>query len=396
MGGKRVPYLSPTAEEAFMAHGNTTNAYDGIIRPIDIFRDARASSVPRTRLEEVRKRARIFREGMLAGPRVLFYKTCELVRVPYPVRYAFANVFTQRPVPTPVIHIANRLYVVQFQTDAGPRILLFSPSDVLANAETRFFKRLGAGELARMKGKVGELSPGGIVKTLAQWLVAPQGPTVLEWLARIGLKPEQVDYLSFDHLHTQDLRNWLGGEGRAPVFPNAKLLVMRAEWESAQGLLPPQQDWYCPAGTAGIDPARVLLLDDDVQLGDGVALVRTPGHTMGNHSLVAHTPEGLMVSSENGVGVDNYAPERSRINAVRRYARNLGVEVVLNGNTQESSVEQYISMVMEKEIAGPSARAPEFPNTVTSSEFTAWWAFRGISPSFTFGEIEFGALRPRS
>lgn len=367
--------------------------HDTPFTPIETFYGARSSSVPLTRLEEVRKRSRAFRDELMAESPVLFYKTCELVRVPYPVRFAFANVYTQLPVTTPVLHIVNRLYVVQFASSDGVKTLLFSPSDVLANAETRYFKRLGAGRLAKMEGKVGEMSPEGLIKTAAQKLVAPQGPTVVEWLAKLGLTPADVDYLSYDHLHTQDLRNWLGAERRQAVFPNARLLIMREEWESAQGLIPSQADWYCPNGTRGLDPSKVVILDGDVKLGAGLALIRTPGHTRGNHSLVARTPEGVMVSSENGVGVDNYAPQHSRINAVRRYAQNLGVEVVLNGNTQESSVDQYISMVQEKEMAGPSARCAEFPNTVTSSEFTAWWLFRGMTPSFNFGDLEFGAVQ---
>jgi len=362
-----------------------------IIRPIDTLRDARRSLVPRTRLEEVRAGARALRDELLSGPKALHYKTCELVRVPYPVRYAFANVFTQLPLASPVLHIVNRLYVVQFATPVGPKTLLFSPSDVLANAETRYFKRLGAGELTRAEGHIGDRSAAGLVKMAAQKLVAPQGPTVPEWLAKLGLAPEDIDFLSYDHLHTQDVRRWLGDGQNPGVFPNARLLVMREEWESAQGLLPSQADWYCPNGTRGVDPSRVVVLDSDVRLGDGVALVRTPGHTYGNHSLVVHTERGLLVSSENGVGVDNYAPENSRIDAVRRYAKNLGVEVVLNGNTQESSVEQYISMVLEKELAGPNPLAPEWPNTVTSSEFTKWWLFRGIAPSFNFGDLDLGA-----
>ena len=186
---------------------------DSVIRPVKAFEGARDSSVPLTRLEEVRRRARLFREEMLGESQALFYKTCELVRVPYPVRYAFANVYTQLPIASPVLHIVNRLYVVQFKSPAGVKTLLFSPSDVMANAETRFFKRLGAGELARMPGKVGELSPGGILKTAAQVLVAPQSKTVVEWVESLGLRPEQIDYISYDHLHTQDLRNWFGTDG---------------------------------------------------------------------------------------------------------------------------------------------------------------------------------------
>ncbi len=363
------------------------------LQPIQNFKGARDSSVPSTRLEEVRTRARKFREEMLSGGQVLFYKTCELVRVPYPVRYAFTNVYTQSMLQTPVIHIVNRLFVVQFKSAAGVKTLLFSPSDVMANAETRFFKRLGGGEIARMEGKIGEKSPAGFFKTGLQKVVAPQSLTVDQWVAKLGIRPEKIDYIAYDHLHTQDVRNWLGSDGKPGLFPNAKLLIQREEWDSAQGLVAPQQDWYCPNGTKGLDPSKVVMLDSDVRLGEGLALVRTPGHTMGNHSLVAHTPEGVMVSSENGVGADAYAPEHSKINAVRKYARNTKMEVVLNGNTQESGLEQYISMVAEKEIAGPSKRNPEFPNTVPSSEFSSYWLFPGIKPSFTFGDLEFGKLQ---
>ncbi len=364
------------------------------LKAIDTFRNARSSAQPRTRLEAVRTQARKFHEELRSGGTAVFYKTCELVRVPYPVRYGFANVYTQTPILSPVLHIVNRLFVVQFRTEGGVKTMLFSPSDVEANAETRFFKRLGGGELAKMEGKTGEFSAKGLLKTAVQKLVAPVSPTVPEWLKQLGIPPEKIDYISYDHLHTQDLRNWLGTDGKPGIFPNAKLLIMREEWEAVQGLLPGQSDWYCPNGTKGIDPSKVVLLETDVKLGEGVALIRTPGHTMGNHSLVVNTPEGVWVSSENGIGVDAYEPQNSKIDAVRNYAKKVGLEVILNGNTQESSVEQYISMVQEKEIAGRSRRNPDFPNVMPSSEFNAWWLFRGLEPTMTVGDLEFGKYQP--
>ena len=63
---------------------------------------------------------------------------------------------------------------------------------------------------------------------------------------------------------------------------------MKDEWQSAKALLPPQVDWYCPNGLAGVPEDKVIQLDGDVMIGDGLALVRTPGHTVGNHSFVAH------------------------------------------------------------------------------------------------------------
>jgi hypothetical protein len=166
---------------------------------------------------------------------------------------------------------------------------------------------------------------------------------------------------------------------------------MRQEWDSAHGLLPQQREWYCPNGIDGIPADRVLFLEGDVMIGDSFAILQTPGHTEGNQSFVARTPEGLMVTSENGVGPDSYAPLHSRIPGLRKYAQASGMEVILNGNTLESSIDQYISMIQEKEIAGASARNGDFPNMVCSSEAASYPLFPGIHPSFSFGDLTFGA-----
>ena len=97
-----------------------------------------------------------------------------------------------------------------------------------------------------------------------------------------------------------------------------------------------------------------------------------------------------MVTSENGVGPDAYAPEHSRIPGVRQYVKDTGMEVVINGNTMEGGLDQYVSMILEKTLAGPSVRNPDFPNMVCSSELTAFWAFPGIKPTLTFGALSFG------
>lgn len=346
------------------------------LSPLDHFQGARDAAVPTTRLATVRDRARALRRDLLADPPVRFFQTCELVRVPYPTRYAFHGAFATALLVPPLIHIVNRLFVVRYSTAKGLKILLFSPSDFEANARTPFFARLGGT---------------GRSQALVQKLIAPIRDTVPGWLLTLGIRPEQVDYLSYDHLHTQDLRGWLGGPN--PFFPNARLLVMRDEWASAQGLLPPQADWYCPQGTQDIDPERVLLLDGSTRLGDGVALVHTPGHTRGNHSLVVNLGGELVVSSENGVSADAWAPRHSGLSAVRRYAEATGAEVVLNGNTQESGLDQYVSMVLEAELAGPCPRDERFRNVLPSSEFTPATLAPGLAPGFLFGDRVHGALR---
>lgn len=348
---------------------------DPCLRPIDDFKGARDPASPKDRLREVKLRAARFRERMLKGKVARYYGSFSLIRVPYPTRYALLNACSAL---TPMIHILNRLFVVQVETDQGIKTILASPSDIHANAETPFFKRLGQ--------KFGPF------EEVGKRFLGPEIATVEKCLERIGLSPEKVDYISYDHLHTQDVRRWLGTGERTGYFPNAKLLVMKQEWESAQGLLPPQDIWYCPNGLLGIHSSRVILLEGDTMVGESLALLRTPGHTEGNHSFVAHTPEGLLVTSENGVAPDAYAPLASRIPGVARYAKATGVEVILNGNTLEGGLDQYISMVQEKEVAGPSLRDPAFPNMACSSELAAYWAFPGVAPTMSFGDLSFGEV----
>lgn len=346
---------------------------DPVVRPLDVFAGVREHATPTDRLAAIRRQARVLREQMLDGPVARLVRSFDLVKVPYPTRYALRDACS---VPTPYVHICNRLFVVQFDTPHGVKTLLGEPLDREGNARTPFF--------ARLARKVG-----GASSALSQ-VLWPSRNEVAACLAQLGLTPADVDYITYDHLHTQDLRGWLGTDSRDAFFPRAKLLVMRQEWMSAQGPLPLQAEWYCPHGTEGVPADRVVLLDGDVMLGDSVALVHTPGHTEGNHSIVVHTPEGLFVISENGVSTDSYSPDKSDIPGLRRYASVTGAEVVLNGNTLEGSVDQYLSMVQEKEIAGVSERNADFFNVAPSSELSAHPLSPGIRPTFTVGELRYG------
>ncbi len=343
-----------------------------VFSPINHFDGTRAVAAPRERIENVRGAAETFRTQMLKTPKVRFFQSVDLIRVPYPSYYGLRSAFRYQH-SLAYLNILNRLFVLQFDTKDGVKTLLFSPSDHERNRETPFFKRLSA------RGP-----------KVAERFVAPRLNTVEGALASLGIVREQVDYISYDHLHTQDVRRWLGTDREAAVFPNAKLLVQRQEWESTLSLSPLQAEWYCPGGIAGIPEEKVMLLDGDVMLGDGVALIHTPGHTEGNHSLVAHTDEGLWVTSENGVCADSYAPLASPIPGLRDYALATGIEVILNGNTLENSIDQYISMIQEKTIAGPSRRNADFPNVFPSSELTPFWGNPVAKPGHYVGQARYG------
>src|SRR5262249_38690247 len=91
--------------------------------------------------------------------------------------------------------------------------------------------------------------------------------------------------------------------------------------------------------------------------------------------------------SENGVAVDAYAPRESRIPGVARYVQAWDLEVVLNGNTREDTLEQYNSMILETLLADRSAEDPRWPQCFPSSEVTAHALAPGLSPTFTHRAI---------
>src|SRR5699024_9065698 len=84
-------------------------------------------------------------------------------------------------------------------------------------------------------------------------------------------------------------------------------------------------------GMEGVDRERLELFDGDIELGEGVALLWTPGHTDGNHSLCVNTPDGIWVQSENGMAPDSWHPEHSKMPGGKWQADFYQREVVLEG-----------------------------------------------------------------
>jgi hypothetical protein len=344
-------------------------------RPLPFLNEARAEPVSGVRLQKLRRAAQEAREAFTAGGPVAAVATCDLVTFPYPSLFAFSGGALS---PAPYVMMTNRMQVVQYLEDGVTRTLLFNPSDYERGQAAPFFKSL------REKY-------GGFV---SDKVMTSRHGTVQSHLTALGLKPEDVDYLAFDHLHVQDVRRWLGGDGEPAYFPRAKLLVQRAEWESVKNLHPMEKVWYVPGGTDGVPEERVVLLDGDTWLGRGAAILSTPGHTMGNMSLAVATNQEVFVVSENGVASECYTPLQSRIPGVRAFAEQMGWEVVLNGNTRESSLEQYSSMLVEKIFAGPSRVEGSFVNFHPSSLLTGSLVAPGLSPTIILPAPNHGDIRP--
>lgn len=327
------------------------------------------------RFDQVRLAAPRLKAKIAESGRVACVRTLEIADLPYPTSFAFAGAARS---PVPYIVMTNRMNVVQFDSADGPKTLLFNPTDAERSAETPFFR-----DLRRAMGPLE-----------GPMLSAIKRPTPAEHVASLGLSPEDVDYIAFDHLHTQDVRRLLGTTEPhvAGMFPRAKLLVDQRELDILRSLHPLQIPWFVRDALRGVDPARVVAIDDaDLLLGAGVAIVRTPGHTDGNWSLVLNTHRGVWTVSENGVACDSYAPEASRIAGLREHTRRTGVEVILNANTLEGRNEQYTSMILERSLADRVADAPDFYQHFPSSELRAT-PFTA-SPTYRHGVIESGEVR---
>ena len=353
------------------------------IRPFHEFDEANSTWPRGKRLEAIRSAARDFRERFKAQGEVLGVRTIDLVSAGYPVRYAFGG--AAKGALNPYINILNRLVVVQFEDFEGERkTLVWEPTVPEGSAEAPFY--------AQLIERYGEW--------LSQNVLAKEFNTVEGALASCGLTPADVDYVSFDHLHVQDMRILMGTtqpvegerEPRAPFFPNARFLCQRKEVDTLADPHPMQWAWYVPGGMDHVIDDSLVLLDGDVELGVGVALVATPGHTDGNQSLVINTPDGVWVSSENGVCADNWHPHLSKIPGIRKEAEFMGREVILNSNTLEDSIDQYDSMVKEKALADPNRDDPRWMNVFPSSEMPAWRRQWPIVPSFQYGGMNYGSI----
>lgn len=344
------------------------------LQPIPELREAWATANLAERHRRLRNAATAARERFLSSGQALAFHTCPIATFPYPTSFAFQGAALS---PAPYVMVTSRMVVVQYVDHEGERrTLLFNPTDEERAEKAPFY--------ATFKQRYGTI--------LAERVLTKRHKTVGKHLEALGLSPDEVDYIAFDHLHLQDVRGWLGSYDDAAFFPRAKLLVQPAEWALAHEPHPMQAPWFVAGGCDGIDAARVVFLSGDTSLGAGVALLDTRGQTPGHMSLAVHTEKGVYVVSENGVATECYTPEASEIRGLARYAKNLGQEVILNGNTRESTPDQYASMVVEKLFAGPNADEPAFVNVYPSAELTASVMAPGLTPTFTHGELRIGTL----
>ena len=174
----------------------------------------------------------------------------------------------------------------------------------------------------------------------------PNAPKVgiVERLAEVKVKPEQVKYVGISHFHGDHT-------GQLAPFAGATLLIGKGDWDGITATPPMQganaagfKDWM-GANARKVEP---LALDKDVW-GDGtVRVIRTPGHTPGHSSLLVRLKSGNFLLSgdaahfhenyeSNGVPAFNYdrAQTVASIERMKKIAANLNATVIIQHDLRD-------------------------------------------------------------
>ena len=114
---------------------------------------------------------------------------------------------------------------------------------------------------------------------------------VLDALAREGLTPDDIEIVMYTHLHNDHA-------GGVLLFPNAQHLFQRDEYFNMLHPLPSQKirrdyDPRTPGDIAQIKNIRMI--DGDFDFGNGIRIVKVPGHTLGGMAIQVQTAEGKYV-----------------------------------------------------------------------------------------------------
>src|SRR5256886_12706133 len=115
---------------------------------------------------------------------------------------------------------------------------------------------------------------------------------VLEHLADLGLRPEDIDLLVCTHFDVDHA-------GYHDAFTKAEFIVQREHYELARSGHPR----YAAARAHWDQPAlRYRLIDGDTELLPGLTLIETGGHAPGHQSVLVRLPQtGMILLAINAV-----------------------------------------------------------------------------------------------
>lgn len=109
-------------------------------------------------------------------------------------------------------------------------------------------------------------------------------------LADAGVDPLDVEMVLFTHLHNDHAAN-------STIFEKARFIFQKDEWACLLDPLPVMnvRKDYDPALVEELKGMNCLKVDGDLELTDGIKLLKTPGHTPGSQSIAVKTKKGMRV-----------------------------------------------------------------------------------------------------
>jgi glyoxylase-like metal-dependent hydrolase (beta-lactamase superfamily II) len=120
---------------------------------------------------------------------------------------------------------------------------------------------------------------------------------LLRSLARLGVRPEEVDLVLTTHLHWDHAGGFTrrGSDGTVAItFPNARHVVQRAEWDFALHPDPRSRAGYMDDDLLPVAEAGLLeVVEGEAELLPGLLVRPTGGHTPGHQLIVARASDDL-------------------------------------------------------------------------------------------------------
>ena len=175
---------------------------------------------------------------------------------------------------------------------------------------------------------------------------APSAPkaSLVEQLAQLNLKPEQIKYVGISHYHGDHV-------GQVASFPDATLLIGKGDWDALTDAKPnpvanPANFAHWISGGGKVEPVSG---DKDI-FGDGsVIMLNTPGHTPGHHSLLVRLAEkgNVLITGDlahfrenydsNGVPTfnTNRADTLASLDRFKQLATNLKATVIIQHDARD-------------------------------------------------------------